>query len=156
MSRVVMMNDEQVHEDGPVRITAIKAAHELFDYVSGTGYPYLGYVIEADGVVIYHSGDTCIYDGLASRLKSWNITVAFLPINGRDARRLKAGCIGNMTYQEAVDLAGAVCPKLTVPAHYEMFSFNSEDPRLFAEYMDVKFPELKYWIGEHGTAVGVL
>jgi L-ascorbate metabolism protein UlaG (beta-lactamase superfamily) len=60
-----------------------------------------------------------------------------------------------MTYQEAVDLAGDIRPRLTVPGHYDMFTGNSEDPAKFARYMDVKFPDLAYWIGEHGTAVVV-
>ena len=58
-----------------------------------------------------------------------------------------------MTYQEAADLSGDLRPRLTVPTHYDMFANNSADPRLFAEYMDVKYPDLRYWIGEHGTRV---
>lgn len=154
-SQIIFLDDEKTYENAGIKITGIKSAHEFFDRDEKEGYPYLGYIIEADGVTIYHSGDTCVYDGMATRLKSWNITVAFLPINGRDAKRFKAGCIGNMIYQEAVDLAGAIRPWLTVPSHYEMFAMNMEDPRKFAEYMDVKYPELKYWIGEHGVAVGV-
>ena len=155
MSRVRLLDDGQVLEEKGVRVTAIKAAHELFDHSVAYGYPYLGYVIEADGVTIYHAGDTCVYDGLATRLRAWSIAVAFLPINGRDARRLRAGCIGNMTYQEAVDLAGTIQPRLTVPSHYEMFAMNTADPVLFADYMDVKFPGLRYWIGRHGEGVEV-
>lgn len=154
-ARIIFLDDEKTYEEDGVRITGIKAAHEFFNRDEKEGYPYLGYVIETDGVTIYHSGDTCVYDGMATRLKLWDITVAFLPINGRDAKRLKAGCIGNMTYQEAVDLAGAISPRLTVPSHYEMFAMNMEDPKKFAEYMDVKYPDLKYWIGEHGVAAGV-
>lgn len=150
--RVRLLDDTQYLLENEVKITAIKAAHEFFDR-QPLGHPYLGYVIEADGVTIYHSGDTCIFDGLATRLKAWSITVAFLPINGRDAKRLRSGCIGNMTYQEAVDLAGAIQPRLTVPAHYEMFAGNTENPALFADYLEVKFPGLKYWIGDHGATV---
>ena len=146
--------DQPIVERG-VKITGIKASHEFFDFDPRLGFPYLGYVIEADGVVIYHSGDTCIYEGLSTRLKAWEITVAFLPINGRDGRRLRANCIGNMTYQEAVDLAGSTRPKLLVPGHYEMFAENSEDPALFADYMSVKYPDLKFWIGSHGERVRV-
>ena len=138
---------------GPTKITGIAAAHEFLDYSESTGYPYLGYVIEVDGVTIYHAGDTCIYEGLATALKKWDMTVAFLPINGRDAKRYSSGYIGNMTYQEAVDLAGAIEPQLTVPAHFEMFSNNSEDPTLFAAYMDAKFPYLRYLICSHGESV---
>jgi len=154
-SRVRLADADQAIEEGGVKITGIKASHEFFDFDPKRGFPYLGYVIETDGVVIYHSGDTCVYDGLGVRLKAWNLTVAFLPINGRDGKRLRASCIGNMTYQEAVDLAGSVRPKLTVPGHYEMFAGNTEDPLLFADYLDAKYPGLKCWIGGHGEAVRV-
>lgn len=140
---------------GPVRVTAVKAAHEFFDVDPRTGHPYLGFIVEADGVTIYHSGDTCVYDGMVPLLAGWRLDVAFLPINGRDGKRLRAGIIGNMTWQEAVDLAGSLRPRLTVPCHYDMFAGNTADPRLFAEYLEVKYPGLDCWIGPHGTPVEV-
>ena len=88
-------------------------------------------------------------------LRRWPLDLAFLPINGRDARRLAANCIGNMTYQEAVDLAGAVKPGLTVPAHFEMFAMNSENPQLFVDYLKVKYPSLRALIPQHGQRVVV-
>ncbi|MBR4124638.1 MAG: hypothetical protein IKR13_00405, partial [Victivallales bacterium] len=75
---------------------------------------------------------------------------ALLPINGRDAWRLTHDCIGNMTYQEAADLAGLLTPRLTVPAHYDMFPNNQEDPWLFTEYMRVKYPRLATRIAKPG------
>lgn len=154
-ARVRGIDDGESEDVNDAKVTAIKAAHEFFDRHEQNGYPYLGYVLESGGVTIYHAGDTCVWEGLASRTAAWNITIAFLPINGRDGRRLRSGCLGNMTYQEAVDLAGTVRPKLVVPAHYEMFASNSEDPSLFADYMDVKYPNQKYWIGTHGECVRV-
>ncbi|RKX92618.1 MAG: MBL fold metallo-hydrolase, partial [Spirochaetes bacterium] len=98
-----------------VSVTGIAAAHELLTPDPATGqHHYLGFVIEIGGMTIYHSGDTCIYEGLETKLKRWPFFDAvFLPINGRDAKRLKSGCIGNMTYQEAADLAGALRPGIT-------------------------------------------
>jgi L-ascorbate 6-phosphate lactonase len=92
--------------------------------------------------------------GLRERLKKRDkIDVMFIPINGRDAKRYRKNCIGNMTYQEAVDLAGSIKPGLVVPAHYEMFTFNSEDPLLFTDYLEIKYPGIEYWIGSHGDMV---
>jgi len=152
-TRIETLDDGMVYEEENLKITAIKSAHEFFDREEINGYPYLGFIIEADGVIIYHSGDTCKYEGLEISLKKWRITVAFLPINGRDARRLKSGCIGNMTYQEAVDLAGSVKPALTVPTHFEMFAGNTENPQLFTAYMEVKYPDLRCLVPEHGQKV---
>ncbi len=143
-TRVFGLNDGNSIELSGVKISAIAAAHELLDYDPSTGlYPYLGYVFESNGVTVYHSGDCCIYEGLQARLQKWSFDLALLPINGRDARRLKRNCIGNMTYQETADLAGAIQPGLTIPAHYDMFALNSLNPELFLDYMKVKYPQLK-------------
>jgi L-ascorbate 6-phosphate lactonase len=150
--RLAGLDDGKTIEVGGVRITGVPAAHEFLDQDPLTGrYPYLGYVVEAGGCVLYHSGDCCIYEGLQARLRRWQIDVACLPINGRDAVRLASGCIGNMTYQEATDLAGSVRPALTIPAHYEMFANNSQDPQAFLDYMAVKYPGLRTQKLQHGT-----
>jgi L-ascorbate metabolism protein UlaG (beta-lactamase superfamily) len=142
--RITGLNDGGCVEVNGVRISAVAAAHEFLDYNPATGlYPYLGYIFESNGVTVYHAGDSCIYEGLQTKLKKWTIDIALLPINGRDAVRLRKNCIGNMTYQEAADLAGALSPKLTIPTHYDMFAMNSLDPRLFIDYMKVKYPRLK-------------
>lgn len=132
-------------------MTAVPAAHEFLDEDPATGlHPYLGYIIEGGGFRLYHAGDTCLYEGMQARLRQWPLDLALLPINGRDAKRLAANCIGNMTYQEAADLAGAVRPGLTVPTHFDMFATNSEDPQLFVDYMRVKYPRLATCIPRHG------
>ncbi len=124
-----------------VKLTGIAAAHEFLDQDPATKqYPYLGFVIEWQGCTLYHAGDTCWYDGLQSKLKAFEFDAMLLPINGRDAKRLSAGIIGNMTYQEAADLAGPLQPGLVVPTHYDMFAGNPGDPDAFCEYMQVKYP----------------
>nr|WP_288825446.1 MBL fold metallo-hydrolase [uncultured Clostridium sp.] len=138
-----------------IQATGAASAHEFLDQDPVTGqYPYTGVVLEGMGVRLYHSGDTCIYEGLYSKLRSFgDMDVMFLPINGRDGERYRSNIIGNMTYQEAVDLAGAIKPGLAVPGHYEMFSGNQEDPDRFEDYITVKYPGLSYWLGRHGERV---
>jgi L-ascorbate metabolism protein UlaG (beta-lactamase superfamily) len=138
-----------------VRVTAIKSKHERFDEVPGVGFPFLGYVIELNGATVYHAGDTIVYEGLVTALRRHRPSVAFLPINGRDAERLKSGCIGNMTYQEAVDLAGDVGVRWAIPTHYDMFIGNQEDPTKFVRYLEVKFPDIRTWVGPAGQRVVV-
>lgn len=152
--RVVGLNAGETATIGGVRISAVPAAHEFLDKDPATGcYPYLGYVLEGNGFCLYHAGDTCIYEGMQDILRAWRLDLAFLPINGRDARRLKANCIGNMTYQEAADLAGTVKPGVAVPAHYEMFEFNSANPDDFVEYVQVKYPQQRVLVPSHGERV---
>ena len=151
--RVLPLDAEDTYCEGDVAITVIAAAHEDLEHDPELGYPHLGYVVEVGRVSIYFSGDTLCYDGLAARLSAWAFDVAFVPINGRDGERLARGCIGNMTCQEAVDLVGILRPRLAVPGHYDMFANNLGDVALFADYMDVKYGQVPYWIGEHGERV---
>lgn len=145
---------ETLAQEG-VRITAIKAKHEDFHEHPTLGFPFLGYVVEAGGVTFYHAGDTIDYEGLLTTLQQWpRIDAAFLPINGRDAERFLSGCIGNMTYQEAVELAGQLNVGLAVPSHYDMFIGNQEDPSKFVRFLQAKFPGVPHWVGAAGERVG--
>ena len=78
-------------------------------------------------MTLYHSGDTIIYEGLAERLRRFDIDIAFLPINGTDARRDQLGVPPNMNMYEAVALAQQVGARLLIPHHYDMFTFNTAD-----------------------------
>ncbi len=127
---------------GEVEVHAIAAAHEFLDRDPVTGlYPCLQYIIEGNGVRIYHAGDTLRYEGMMDKLRSFgHLDAAVLPINGRDGKRYRRNCIGNMTFQEAADLAGELCPGVVVPGHWDMFADNSGDPEAFADYLDAKYP----------------
>jgi L-ascorbate metabolism protein UlaG (beta-lactamase superfamily) len=103
-------------------LRAVPSAHESLDTDAAGRHLYLGYVIEAEGLRLYHSGDTLAYDGLAGWLGPDPFDVLFLPINGRDPAR---GVPGNMSAAEAVALAAAVRPRFVVPHHYNMFTFNT-------------------------------
>lgn len=141
--RLCGVNDGESIEVAGVKITGVAAAHERLDRDEATGrYPYMSYIVEVDGFTIYHSGDTCVYDGMVSKLNKYSIDLCFLPINGRDGRRFTDGCIGNMTYQEAADLAGEIKPRLVIPGHYDMMVGNTADPGMFAYYMRAKHPDL--------------
>ncbi len=59
----------QVWPAESARVTAIKSKHERFDEVPGVGFPFLGYVVELNGVTLYHPGDTIVYEGLVSTLR---------------------------------------------------------------------------------------
>jgi len=153
-SRFIGLDDGQTFTHDSLSITAIAAAHEFLDRDQATGqYPYLGFIIEAEGFCFYHAGDTCLYEGLIHKLRSWQFDVMCLPINGRDAQRFREGCIGNMTYQEAVDLAGTLQARIAVPTHYDMFAMNPGDPQAFSEYMQVKYPKVHPMICEYASMV---
>lgn len=154
--RMIGINEgTHAYKDSRVAITGIAAAHETLDQDPKTGhYPYTGYVIRGGGVSLYHAGDCVVYEGLETKLRQhMPLDVMFLPINGRDGRRYRAGCIGNMTFQEAVGLVCALRPGMAVPGHYDMFAINLANPMDFADYLEAKAPEQAFWIGGHGVRV---
>jgi len=152
-ARLFAVNDGETVSAGGVTVHAVKSCHEMFDMTPDGLFPYMGYVVQGAGKTLYHSGDTVWWEGLQARLSRWRFDALMLPINGRDARRLSTGCIGNMVYQEAADLAGGLDVALTVPMHYDMFAHNAEDPSLFASYVKVKYPGRAVWVGPHTTRV---
>ncbi|MGP0061993.1 MAG: MBL fold metallo-hydrolase [Isosphaeraceae bacterium] len=111
------------------RVRAIPSAHEGLDTDDRGRHLYLGYVIESEGLRLYHSGDGLAYDGLPAQLGADRFDVLFLPINGRDPAR---GVPGNMAAAEAVDLAARIRPRFVVPHHYDMFTFNTVPVEVFA------------------------
>ncbi len=151
VQRFLGVDDGLSVQAGPVKITGVPAAHEFLAVDPKTGGNlFLGFVFEADGLCFYHAGDTCMYEGMQAKLRRWHFDLMLLPINGRDAKRLSSGCIGNLTFQEAADLAGALQPKLVLPAHYDMFAMNSANPQDFLDYYRVKYPNLRAETCEYG------
>jgi L-ascorbate 6-phosphate lactonase len=121
-SRLVGLDVGETFKIAGFRIRAVPSAHEGLDTDANGHHLYLGFVVEVEGLRIYHSGDTLAYDGLVNHLGPGRFDVMFLPINGRDPKR---GVAGNMTAAEAVDLAARVGPRFVVPHHYDMFTFNT-------------------------------
>jgi L-ascorbate metabolism protein UlaG (beta-lactamase superfamily) len=119
---------------GDARIVPIPARHGVHmadAYTFGLApneYRHLGYVVELDGVRVYHAGDTIRYDGMAERLAALAVDVALLPINGRSPEREAQELVGNLSAAEAADLAADAGIPAVIPMHYELFARNSGRP----------------------------
>lgn len=131
-ARLIPTRGDETLTIGPMTVHSIPAAHPGLDYDDQTGYPFLGYVIQVDGLTLYHSGDTLVYEGLADRLKRFTVDIAFLPINGTSERLRQLQVPPNMNMDEALALARAFTPRLVIPHHYDMFTFNTADVNVFA------------------------
>ena len=127
--RLAGMDAGETADASGFRIRALPAAHETLETDADGRYTHLGYVIEAGGKAVYHSGDTVRYDGMLDWLRPWRIDAALLPINGRNPARRVAG---NLSGAEAARLAQEMGAALVVPCHYEMFEFNTVPPDEFA------------------------
>jgi L-ascorbate metabolism protein UlaG (beta-lactamase superfamily) len=128
--RLVGLDDGWKHERAGFKVRALPSAHEALDKDTSGLCLYLGFVVEADGVRFYHSGDTVVYDGLVENLGPGPFDAFFLPINGWDPSRKVSG---NMSAGESVELANIRRPRFLVPHHYDMFTFNTVPISSFVE-----------------------
>ncbi len=133
--------DERLTFSG-IEIIPVPAKHEEFDEDPGLGFPYLGYVLIANGLTIYLAGDTIPYDGLIETLLPFHVDLAFLPINGRDYFRTRQGVLGNMDGREAAELSAALDIDTVVPVHYGMFANNTVPPGDFVTYLAANHPHV--------------
>jgi L-ascorbate metabolism protein UlaG (beta-lactamase superfamily) len=130
-TRVRGMSDDGRIEIGAVTVDAVPACHgEGMEDAYRRG-PFLGYVLSADGVRVYHAGDTLVFDDLVDRLRAFRVNLALLPINGRDKAREAEGIVGNMNAREAAQLALDIGADAAVPMHWDMFASNPGDPAEF-------------------------
>lgn len=144
------INDgEEVNIDG-MQIYGIPAAHNTLDRNADGKCLYMGFVFRIGGKHIYHSGDTLWFDGMEQLLRPFNIDLALLPINGNDPVRKVSG---NLNAREAAQLAKAIGAKRTVPCHYDMFTFNTEDPNVFAK--EAANAGIRYKIMQHGEKISI-
>lgn len=111
-----------------IRIFPVPSAHEELD-ITDAGSAYLGYVIEVGGEKIYHSGDCVPYRELPGTLAAHSLTLALLPVNGRDSYRRKNGVPGNFTLPEALEICESAGIPTMIAHHWGMFDFNTLSPK---------------------------
>jgi L-ascorbate metabolism protein UlaG (beta-lactamase superfamily) len=121
------------------RIYAVPSAHPALDWTAAGGYPYLGYLIRFGRWTIYHAGDCGNYEGLAERLRPFNVSVALLPIGGN-----------NFSIPEAAQLACAIGAAWLVPMHYGTFGVDHGEETHFIEHMLGHRPEQPFKVFQIG------
>lgn len=111
---------------GEVRVTAIPSAHYKVEHDEHKGHRWLGFLIEWNGVTVYHSGDTIIYPGYIEKLKALpKADVALLPVNGRDAYRDSYNWTGNLLPLEAAWLSQELGWDVLIAGHNDLFIWNT-------------------------------
>jgi L-ascorbate metabolism protein UlaG (beta-lactamase superfamily) len=113
-------------------VPAIHAVHPTDGYSDGDGR-FVGYVLDLDGVSIYHAGDTIVTDELIAALEPLRIDVALLPVNGRTYFREQQDIAGNLDVRDAVALAARIGAHTLVPMHWDLFKPNLERAGAAAE-----------------------
>jgi L-ascorbate 6-phosphate lactonase len=113
-------------KNGPYgRVYSVPSAHPDLSWTPLGGYPYLGYLIRFGAWTIYHAGDCQSYEGIAGRLRPYNVTAALLPIEGA----------GNFDIAQAAQLAEDIRARWLVPMHYGTFADQGADAGRFVDHM---------------------
>jgi L-ascorbate 6-phosphate lactonase len=149
-SRVTGVQPGTPVERGDVTIHAVPAVHGIHvkdAYTDGRNesnglYRFLGYVVQAGGVTVYHAGDTIVFDGLVEALEPFHIDIALLPINGRSFFREQQDLVGNMGPRDAAELASQIDARVLIPMHYDAFPKNLGYPDLLVQIARNQYPDL--------------
>jgi L-ascorbate 6-phosphate lactonase len=146
--RVVGVQPGEPVELAGLSIRAVPAMHGVTmedaygfgESLSGGLIRFLGFVVEAGDVRLYHAGDTIHYPGMETTLRGLEVDVAMLPINGRDPQREARGIVGNLSEREAAWLAAAMGAAVVVPMHYDLFARNRGYPEWLVESLGRDHP----------------
>ncbi|MBO0772025.1 MAG: MBL fold metallo-hydrolase [Actinobacteria bacterium] len=117
---------------GDVTISAVPAIHavEIEDGYAvtapGSEGRWAGYVVAFDrGPVLWHSGDSLVSAELIDQVRPHGVTVALLPVNGRDYFRESRGVVGNCDAREAVQAVQRLGASTLVPMHHDLIRGNT-------------------------------
>jgi len=85
---------------------------------------WLGFIVEVDGVKIYHGGDT----DFIPEMKDFKVDIALIPVSGTYV----------MTSEQAVKAALAIKPQLAIPMHYGAIVGDEKDALQFKKGLEGK------------------
>lgn len=110
-----------------IRLTAVPSAHYEKEFDAQKGFRYLGFLLEWNGVTLYHAGDTVLYEGYHDTMRDLPTPdIAMLPMNGRDwFRENVLNLTGTLLPTEAVLTARELGWGVLIPGHNDMFMPNS-------------------------------
>jgi L-ascorbate 6-phosphate lactonase len=148
--RVLGMQPGETLELEGLRVRGVPAMHGVTmedaygfgEKLSGGLVRFLGYVVDAGDVRMYHAGDTIRYDGMDGALRELTIDIAMLPINGRDAEREARGIVGNLSEREAAWLAATIGAGVVVPMHHDLFAGNRGYPAHLVDSVEHEHPRV--------------
>lgn len=129
-------------------VLPIASAHEELHQDANGDYCELGYKFTFGTHTVYHSGDCCIYDGLAEKIGS--VDIAMLPVNGRDYYRFSTNIIGNMDSGEALELADLLNARLLIPMHFDLYDGNGIPAGIFVQCAQKRGNHQAYHIFQPG------
>ena len=119
--RIVNVGETLSVED--IKVEAVPAYNTNKDF-HPKSKGWLGFIVEIDGVKVYHAGDT----DYIPEMKDFNTDIALLPVSGTYV----------MTAAEAVEAALAINPKVAIPMHYGAIVGGGQDAENFKTALEGK------------------
>ncbi len=128
-----------------VKITMVKAFHsadvEENGNIISAGDP-AGFVIELDGIKVYHCGDTDVFSDMKLISELYRPDIMLVPIGGWYT----------MGIDEAVKAVEFVKPKYVIPMHYNTFPVIETDPEDFKKRVEEKIDGVEVIILKPGES----
>ncbi len=149
-SNLILLKGEDYIELPDIKIHAIPAAHSKLEYDKENGYHFLSYIIEVDGLTIFHAGDTIPYEGQTSYFKDFHVDIAMLPINGCQPPELEFE--PNFNINEAIKFAKEIGARTLIPMHYDMFTLNTAN---IVEFVKLAEGNINYNVAQNGIPFSI-
>ncbi|MBW1997076.1 MAG: MBL fold metallo-hydrolase [Deltaproteobacteria bacterium] len=118
----VITPGESIEVEG-IQVTAVPSYNRKKEFHPKKN-GWLGFVVELQGVKVYHAGDT----DFIPEMESLEVDIALIPVSGTYV----------MTADEAVKAALAINPKLAIPMHFGAIVGDEGDAKKFKEALEGK------------------
>ncbi len=115
---VRVLKPGQSVDAGGTRVNAVPSYNTDKDFHPKSN-EWLGFVVEMDGVRIYHAGDA----DFIPEMRDLDVDIALIPVSGTYV----------MDVDQAIEAARAIKPKIAVPMHYGKIVGSEDDAKKFAE-----------------------
>lgn len=149
-SRLFHLKGEDSLELPNIKIHGIPAAHSKLTRDTENGFHYLSYIVEIDGLTIFHAGDTIPFEGQTDYFKDFSVDLALLPINGYQPPELEFE--PNFSISEAIDFAKKISAKKVIPMHYDMYTLNTAN---IADFVTQAEGNINYRVVQIGIPIKV-
>lgn len=110
-----------------LKLTVVQATH-----TASRGVPN-GVIIEGEGKVIYHAGDTGLFGDMRLIGELYKLDLAMIPMGG----------YYTMDAKEATEAVKLLNPKVVIPMHYKTFPVLAKSADEFARSVREKTPRVK-------------
>ncbi len=121
---------EGLNIGGTIEVAGVKIHMTVAFHTSGRGHP-TGWVIEMDGLRVYHTGDTCIFGDMRLIGELLRPDLMCVPIGDRFT-------MGPPSAARAVELVG---PRVAIPMHYNTWPPIAQDPEKWKALVRERAPK---------------